>query len=64
MRRALVVMTSQYASLVLQRISEGFIDMTDPNLEKLVDEVEAPGTALAARFEDEVVPLLMTYEEA
>jgi hypothetical protein len=56
MRRALVVMTSHYAGLDLQRVSEGFVDMPDPDLEKLVDTVEASGTALAARFEDEVVP--------
>jgi hypothetical protein len=56
MRRALAVMTSHYAGLDLQRVSEGFVDMPDPDLEKLVDAAEAPGAALAARFEDEVVP--------
>jgi hypothetical protein len=30
--------------------------MPDPELEKLVDAAEASGIALAARFEDEVVP--------
>jgi hypothetical protein len=64
MRRALAVMTSHYASLDLQRISEGFVDMPDSDLEKLVDTAEAPGVVLAARFEDEVVPLLLTCEEA
>jgi sirohydrochlorin ferrochelatase len=56
MRRALVVMTSHYASLDLQRVSEGFVDMPEPDLEKLVDAAEAPGAVLVARFEDEVVP--------
>jgi hypothetical protein len=36
--------------------TEGFVGMPDPDLEKLVDAAEAPGAALAARFEDEVVP--------
>jgi hypothetical protein len=30
--------------------------MPDPNLEKLVDTAEAPGAALPARFEGEVIP--------
>jgi hypothetical protein len=64
MRQALAVMTSHYASLDLQRVSEGFVDMPDSDLEKLVDAAKAPSAALAARFEDEVVPLLLTYEEA
>jgi hypothetical protein len=56
MRRALVVMTSHYAGLDLQRISEGFVDMPNSDLKKLVDTAEAPGAALVARFEDEVIP--------
>jgi hypothetical protein len=56
MRRALAVMTSHYAGLDLQRISEGFVDMPDSDLKKLVDAAEAPGVALVARFEDEVIP--------
>jgi hypothetical protein len=55
MRQALAVMTSHYASLDLQRVSKHFIDMPDPDLEKLVDAAEAPGAILVARFEDEVV---------
>jgi hypothetical protein len=64
MRRALAVMTSHYAGLDLQRVSEGFVDMPDPDLEKLIDRAEAPGAILAACFEDKVVPLLLTCEEA
>jgi hypothetical protein len=30
--------------------------MPDPELEKLVDAVEAPSAVLVAHFEDEVVP--------
>jgi hypothetical protein len=56
-------MTSHYVSLNLQVISECFIDMPDPEQEKLVDTVEVPGTGLAARFEDEVISLLLTCEE-
>jgi hypothetical protein len=54
-KQALAVMTSHYVGLNLQRISKGFVDMPDPELEKLVDAAEAPGAVLAARFEDEVV---------
>jgi hypothetical protein len=57
-------MTSHYAGLDLQRVSEGFVNMPDPDLEKLVDAAEDPGAALAARFEGEVIPLLLTCEEA
>jgi hypothetical protein len=64
MKQALAVMTSHYAGLDLQRVSEGFVDMPDRDLEKLVDAAEAPSAALAARFEGEVVPLLSTCEEA
>jgi hypothetical protein len=38
--------------------------MADPDLEQLADAAEAPGAALAACFEGEVIPLLSTYEEA
>jgi hypothetical protein len=55
MRRALAVMTSHYANLDLQCVSEGFIDMPDPDLEKLVDTAEAPGAIMVAHFEDKVV---------
>jgi hypothetical protein len=64
MKRALAVMTSHYDGLDLQLVSEGFIDMPDPDLEKLVDVAEAPGAALAAFFEGEVIPLLSACEEA
>jgi hypothetical protein len=49
-------MTSHYDSLNLQSISEGIVDMPDPDPEKLVDAAEAPGAVLAAWFEDEVIP--------
>jgi hypothetical protein len=64
MKRALAVMTSHYDGLDLQLVSEGFVDMPDPNLEKLVDAAEASGAALAAFFEGEVVSLLSACEEA
>jgi hypothetical protein len=56
MKQALAVMTSHYVDLDLQRVSEGFVDMPDPDLEKLIDMAEAPGAALVARFEGEVIP--------
>jgi hypothetical protein len=49
-------MTSHYTGLDLQRISEGFVDMPNSDLEKLVDAAEAPCAILAARFVDEVIP--------
>jgi hypothetical protein len=49
-------MTSHYVSLNLQGISEGFVDMPDLELEKLVDAAKDPGAVLAAHFEDEVIP--------
>jgi hypothetical protein len=58
MKQALAVMTSHYVDLDLQRVSEGFVDMPDPDLEKLIDVAEAPSAALAARFEGEVIPPL------
>jgi hypothetical protein len=55
MKWALAVMTSYYDGLDLQHVSKGFVDMPDPDLEKLVDVAEALGAALAAHFEGEVV---------
>jgi hypothetical protein len=48
-------MTSHYDGLSLQSVSEGFVDMPNSDLEKLVDAAEAPSAVLAARFEDEVI---------
>jgi hypothetical protein len=64
MKRALAVMTSHYDGLDLQRVSEGFVNMPNPNLEKLVDAVEALGTALASVLRMKSSPLLLTCEEA
>jgi hypothetical protein len=64
MKRALAVMTSHYDGLDLQSVSEGFVDMPNPDLEKLVDASEAPCAVLVAHFEDKVIPLLLTCEEA
>jgi hypothetical protein len=55
MKWSLAMMTSHYDDLDLQRVSEGFVDLPDPDLEKLVDAAKAPGAGLAARFEGEVV---------
>jgi hypothetical protein len=56
MKQALAVMTLHYDSLDLQRVSEGFVDMPDPDLEKLDYAAEALDATLAAFFEGEVVP--------
>jgi hypothetical protein len=55
-QRTLAVTTSHYDGLDLRSISEGFVDMPDLVLEKLVDAAEALDDVLVARFEDEVVP--------
>jgi hypothetical protein len=55
-QQTLVVITLHYDGLNLQSVSEGFVDMPDSDLEKLVDVAKAPGAVLAARFEDEVIP--------
>jgi hypothetical protein len=52
----MAVMTSHYASLNLQGISEGFVDMPDLELEKLVDAAEDPSAVLVTHFEDKVIP--------
>jgi hypothetical protein len=49
-------MTLHYASLNLEGVSEGFVDMPDPEQEKLVDAADCRGAILAAHFEDEVIP--------
>lgn len=61
-KRALTVVTSHYARINLEAVSEGFVvdedkedDATaDEELLRLVEAAEAPGAALAARFEEEV----------
>ena len=59
-KRALAVVSSHYA-VNLEAISDGYIlsegdEEADVEVTKLMEAAEAPGTALAKLFEEEVVP--------
>ena len=59
-KRALAVVSSYYA-VNLEAISDGYVlaeddEEADAEVAKLMEVVEAPGTALASLFEEEVVP--------
>ena len=53
-KRALAVVSSHYASVNLEAISDGYVLAEE--VMKLMEAAEAPGTALASLFEEEVVP--------
>ena len=60
-KRALAVVSSHYASVDLEAVSDGYIlakdDVeADEEVTKLMEAAEAPGTVLASLFEEEVVP--------
>ena len=60
-KRALAVVSSHYAGVNLVAISDGYIlpeDDEEANEEvtKLMEAIEAPSTAMASLFEEEVVP--------
>ncbi|XP_066319805.1 uncharacterized protein [Miscanthus floridulus] len=60
-KRALAVVSSHYAGIDLEAVSDGYVlakDDEDAEEEvlKLVEAAEAPGTALAKLFKEEVVP--------
>ena len=59
-KRALAIVSSHYA-INLEAISDGYIlpnddEEVDDEVRKLMEAAEAPGTALASLFEEEVVP--------
>ena len=59
-KRALAIVSSHYA-VNLEAISDGYVlpeddEEADAEVAKLMEAVEAPGTALASLFEEEVVP--------
>ena len=59
-KRALAVVSSHYA-VNLEAVSDGYVlpeddEEADAEVTKLMEAVEAPGTALASLFEEEVVP--------
>ena len=60
-KRALAIVSSHYASVNLEAISDGYVlaeddEEADEEVTKLMEAAEAPGTALASLFEEEVVP--------
>jgi hypothetical protein len=60
-KRALAVISSYYAGIDLEAISDGYVvadddEKAEEEVMKLVEAAEAPGTALAKLFEEEVVP--------
>jgi len=60
-KHALAVVSSHYADIDLEAISDGYVVAKDDEkakeeVMKLVEAAEAPGTALASLFEEEVVP--------
>jgi hypothetical protein len=61
-KRALAIICSHYTGINLEAVSEGYVigeedaEGADDELLKLVEAAEAPGTALAVLFEEEVVP--------
>ena len=59
-KRALAVVSSHYA-INLEAVSDGYVlpkddEEADAEVAKLMEAAEAPGTALAKLFEEEVVP--------
>ena len=64
-KRALAIVSSHYASIDLEAISDGYVVAYDDKkveeeVMKLVEVAKAPGTALARLFEEEVVPPMPT----
>jgi hypothetical protein len=55
-KRALAVVSSHYTSIDLEAISDSYVEKAKEEVTKLVEAAEAPGTALARLFEEEVVP--------
>ena len=60
-KHALAVVSSHYASIDLEAISDGYVvakndEEAEEEVMKLEEAAEAPGTALASLFEEEVVP--------
>ena len=60
-KRALAVVSSHYAGIDLEAVSDGYVlteddEEAEAEVMKLEEAAEAPGTALASLFEEEVVP--------
>ena len=60
-KHALAVVSSHYAGINLEAISDSYVlakddEEADEEVMKLMEAANAPGTALAKLFEEEVVP--------
>ena len=60
-KRALAVVSSHYASIDLEAVNDSYVVVEDDEkaeeeVMKLEEVAEAPSTALASLFEEEVVP--------
>jgi len=60
-KRALAVVSSHYAGVDLEAVSDGYVlpednEEADEEVAKLMEAAEGPSTALAKLFEEEVVP--------
>ena len=66
-KRALAVVSSHYAGIDLEAVSDGYVMVEDDEkakeeVMKLVEAAEVPGTALARLFKEEVVPPTPTVD--
>ena len=66
-KRALAVVSSHYAGINLEAVSNGYVmaeddEKAEEEVMKLVEVAEAPSTALARLFEEEVVPSAPTAD--
>ena len=60
-KRALAIVSSHYAGVDLEAISDGYVlleddEEADEEVAKLMELAKGPSTALAKLFEEEVVP--------
>ena len=60
-KRALAIISSHYAGVDLETISDSYVlpeddEDADEEVAKLMEAAEGPGTTLAKLFEEEVVP--------
>ena len=66
-KRALAIVSSHYADIDLEAVSDGYVlaeddEEAEEEVMKLVEAAEAPSTALASLFEEEVVPPMLSAD--